>query len=89
MSKPNVNKGKLSAAALADDLPHELDFSKLEYVGRGVEAMQRHAANRQRNIVLDPDVAEVFKDSASVNKALRAIMDAVPDRDTGKRRRTA
>jgi len=38
---------------------------------------------------LDPDLAAVFKDSASVNKALRALIEVVPERETSKRRKTA
>ena len=29
-------------------------------------------------VVLDPDVAKVFKDGADVNKALRALLTAMP-----------
>ena len=38
---------------------------------------------------LEPDLAVVFKDSASVNKALRAIVEAVPGAEYQKRRKTA
>jgi aminoglycoside N3'-acetyltransferase len=31
-------------------------------------------------VTLAPDVAEVFKTSESVNRALRAILEAMPDR---------
>jgi hypothetical protein len=30
-------------------------------------------------VLLDPDVAEIFPDSASVNRALRALADIVKD----------
>jgi uncharacterized DUF497 family protein len=41
-------------------------------------------------IVLAPDVAQVFDTSRSVNRALRAVIKAVPDRETtDKRRRKA
>ena len=33
-------------------------------------------------VLLAPDVAKVFKDGASVNEALRAILKAVPRRGT-------
>ncbi len=29
-------------------------------------------------VILDPDVAEVFKTSADVNNALRALLSAIP-----------
>jgi len=38
-------------------------------------------------VVLDPDVAEVFPDAKSVNKALRALGDIVRDRAPKIRRR--
>ena len=31
-------------------------------------------------VLLDPDVARVFKNASAVNKALRALISAVPDR---------
>jgi hypothetical protein len=41
-------------------------------------------------VVLDPDVAAVFGDAKSVNRALRTLLDVVPARPTrGSRRRTA
>lgn len=36
-------------------------------------------------VVLDPDVAEVFPDRASVNKALRALGDIIRERDSVRR----
>jgi hypothetical protein len=36
------------------------------------------AKNRRVAVVLDEDVAEVFATTESVNKALRAIMQAMP-----------
>lgn len=33
-------------------------------------------------IILDPDVAEVFKTSEEVNKALRALLSAIPKAQT-------
>jgi len=38
-------------------------------------------------VVLEPDVAEAFRSSEAVNRALRAILDVVPP--TAKRRRSA
>jgi hypothetical protein len=37
-------------------------------------------------VVLDPDVAEVFDPSQSVNELLRSVMAALPGRPKGKRR---
>ena len=50
------------------DVMEEYDFTK---GGRGKYA-ERYAAGNIA-VVLDPDVAEVFPDSASVNRALRAL----------------
>ena len=53
----------------SDGLRPEYDFSK------GVRG--KYAARYQRGtnvIVLDPDVAERFKDSKAVNRALRSLL---------------
>lgn len=50
------------------DMMEEYDFTK---GGRGKYA-ERYAAGNNL-VALDPDVAEVFPDSASVNRALRAL----------------
>lgn len=51
----------------------EYDFSKAI---RGKYA--ERFAKGSNIVVLDPDVARVFSDSASVNKALRALTEIVP-----------
>jgi hypothetical protein len=61
----------------ADDseMQDEYDFSK------GVRGKYAERYTRSSNIVvLEPDVAKVFPDSASVNKALRAIAEIAPER---------
>jgi hypothetical protein len=61
------------------ELLPEYDFSR----GRRGRYARRYA--RGANIVvLDPDVAECFSDSRSVNQALRSLMDR-PRRGGGKR----
>ena len=51
-----------------DTMRPEYDFSS------GVRGKHHEAYRRGTNIVLlEPDVAEVFKDSAAVNAALRAL----------------
>lgn len=58
-----------------DDLLEEYDFSEAE-VGRYAE---RYA--RGTNLVLlDPDIAKVFPDSAAVNRALRALAEIIQER---------
>ena len=51
-----------------DTMRDEYDFSK------GVRGKHHKAYREGTNVVLlEPDVAEVFKDSASVNQTLRTI----------------
>jgi hypothetical protein len=51
------------------DMPDEVDFSG------GVRGRYADRFGGGRNIVvLEPDVAEVFKNSAAVNKALRTVI---------------
>lgn len=46
----------------------------------GVRGKYAERYARGTNLVLlDPDVAEIFPDSASVNRALRALADIVKD----------
>jgi hypothetical protein len=58
---------------MAYDLPAELDFRKLRYVGRGVESLRDWNRRRRRTIELDRDVASEFTDAAQVNEALRLV----------------
>lgn len=58
-----------------DELLEEYDFSEAE-VGKYAE---RYA--RGTNLVLlDRDIAQVFPDSASVNRALRALVEIIQER---------
>ena len=51
-----------------DTMREEYDFSE------GVRGKHHEAYRRGTNVVvLEPDVAKVFRDSAAVNRALRAI----------------
>ncbi|MEH2460477.1 hypothetical protein [Nostoc sp.] len=51
-----------------DEIKPEYDFSD------GVRGKYYEAYMRSSNVViLDPDVAEIFRDSASVNEALRLL----------------
>jgi hypothetical protein len=55
-------------ASVNDDMRPEYDFSG------GVRGKYYEAYMQASNIViLDPDVAEIFQDSASVNEALRLL----------------
>jgi len=58
-----------NAASDHDDLRAEYDFSA------GVRGKHHEAYRRGTNVVfLDPDVAQVFKDSTAVNTALRLLL---------------
>lgn len=55
---------------LQDEMRPEYDFSK------GVRGKHYEAFRKGSNIVLlDEDIAQVFKDSESVNRALRMLLD--------------
>ena len=57
-----------------DTMREEYDFSG------GVRGKHHEAYRKGTNVVLlDRDVAEVFKDSAAVNRALRAIAKVARD----------
>jgi hypothetical protein len=57
-----------SEAVVNDEMREEYDFSG------GVRGKYYEAYKKSTNVVvLEPDVAEVFRDSASVNEALRLL----------------
>ncbi len=58
----------------ADDMRAEYDFSG------GVRGKHHEAYQRGTNVVLlEPDVARVFRDSMAVNRALRMLIDLADD----------
>ena len=61
---------------LEDDLlaEYHFDYSKAKPNPYADRAMRRKA------IILEKDLAEIFTNSEQVNKALRAILEAVPAR---------
>lgn len=68
MSKVNKNRIK-------EEMLDEYDFSK------GVRGKYTKRYKEGTNVViLEPDVAEVFSDSNSVNKALRSLAEIVHER---------
>jgi hypothetical protein len=58
-----------------DEMREEYDFSK----GVRGKYAQRYAKG-SNIVVLDPDIADVFPDSESVNRALRAIAEIARER---------
>ncbi len=77
---------KLAANEMAEDLPAELDFGKLKFIGRGPKAIE--AASRRKVVPLDPDVARVFKNADAVNEALRGLIH-LAKHASRKRKKTA
>jgi hypothetical protein len=61
----------------ADELREEYDFTP-EQLRRGERGKYATRYAEGTNVVLlDPDVAEVFPDSVSVNRALRALAEII------------
>ncbi len=61
---------------VADDMSAEYRFDyKKAKPNRFVSRMNEGA----RVVVLDPDVAEVFTSTEEVNRALRALISAIPE----------
>ena len=58
------------------------DEYRLDYTKARPNRFAGRARGKAVVVLLAPDVAKVFKDGASVNDALRAIMNAVPRRRT-------
>ena len=77
---------KFTAREMSEDLPVELDFRKLEFRGRGPEAIE--AASRRKVVPLDPDVSMVFDDAAEVNEALRGLIQ-LAKQSTRKRKKVS
>ena len=64
---------KASAKSAKDELRAEYDLTKLN---GGVRGKYYQRAMAGTNLVLvDPDLAKVFPDAASVNRALRVLRD--------------
>lgn len=62
----------------SDEILPEYDFSK------GIRGKHHEAYKQGTNVVLlETDVAEVFKDSESVNHALRLLMDIAKKEASG------
>jgi len=86
MAKRNV---KASRSKSSGDVPSELDFRKLRFVGFGLDALDRYEADNARTIVLDKDVAEVFRGGKAVNSVLRAFISAASPSGRNRRRKSA
>jgi hypothetical protein len=67
-----------------DDLRPEYDLSKLKGGVRG--KYYRRAVAGTNLVLIDPDLANIFPDSESVNRALRLLADAAAAAAGSKRR---
>ncbi len=67
-SKPNEN--------LQDDLLPEYNF---DYSKVRPNRFAKQENETKISVILESDVAKVFKTSEQVNKALRAILSAIPE----------
>lgn len=71
MKKPSKPQSNPSSADLKSE--YRLDYTK---------AKPNRFANRPRTqpvlVLLEPDVAKIFKDSDSVNNVLRSIVNSLP-----------
>ena len=72
---------KKSNRAVQDDLRPEYDFRSLRVVARG----PGRKAPKPPAIELEPDVAELFPDSQSVNEALRFLVRVARSQMDGSR----
>jgi hypothetical protein len=88
MSKVSHRRVKFTPEEMAYELPDEIDVTKLRHVGKGAETVKRLIDRSKRTVGLDADVARVFHDSESVNRALRAIIAVIPPREK-KRKKSA
>jgi hypothetical protein len=77
---------KASAKRIDDDLRPEYDLSQLKGGVRG--KYHRQAAAGTNLVLIEPELASVFPDSASVNRALRLLVDAAEAAGTRRRRGT-
>ncbi len=78
---------KASAKKNNDDLRLEYDLSQLK---GGVRGKYYREATAGTNLVLiDPELANVFPDTESVNRALRLLADTAESAASGTRHRRA
>ena len=77
MSSSKANPKRQSGGVRAE---YQFDYSKAKpnrFAGRG--------SSHSGIVLLDPDIAKVFKSSEDVNSALRAILMAIPRRNVSKK----
>jgi hypothetical protein len=77
MARRNAKTVKTRSPHDDYELPDELNFSKLKFIGFGADSLERRAARQRKTIILDSDVARVFGSSESVNTVLRGIIKSL------------
>jgi hypothetical protein len=77
MARRNAKTAKSRSPHDDYELPAELNFGKLKFIGFGADALERHATRQRTTITLDSDVARVFGSSESVNTVLRGIIQSL------------
>jgi hypothetical protein len=87
MKKPTHKSVKFTPEEMAYDGPTPKELEHWIPVGRGPEAIFARPPGHGRTVELEPDIAAVFKDSEAVNRALRKLIEAVPD--VAKRKKSA
>ncbi len=75
---------KASAKGMGDDLRKEYDLSQLKGGVRG--KYYRQAIARTNLVPIEPELANLFRDTQSVNRALRLLADTA-EAATGRLRR--
>jgi hypothetical protein len=78
-SAKSLSRGRRPARRNADEIPAEIDFS-----GAVRNPYAARYATGSNIVMLEPDVAALFPNSASVNEALRSLARVVEARK-GKR----
>ena len=77
MPKRNAKAAKPRSPHDNYELPREVNFKKLKFIGFGLDALERYADKRPTMVTLDSDVARWFNDSESVNTVLRGIIQSL------------
>ena len=83
--RPKVS-GNTARASAGDDLREHYDF---DYSKSRPNRFAAKASTDVVAVVLDPDVAAVFRSSQAVNTFLRSAISAMPERTSAKKRRAS
>jgi hypothetical protein len=84
-AKHSVRYVKFTPEEMAYD-PSPEETAHWVPVGRGPKGLFAKPKGSRTVVELEKDVAQVFKDSAAVNKALRKLIEAVPTNGRKMRR---